>query len=229
MKRTLYSLALLLFAFCAQAGAQVEENPANWCRNGPFAAEEAGYRLARAVGQKGARVYFYGDDEGCPSPRCRLKAYIVPGDEVIVSRTFGDWVCAWYQPAKGFETVGWIQAHELSLAAPEGDPPAAAWEGEWVSYDNAIDIRREGRSGRLRVKGDAVWKGANPGQVHVGDIDKTAAPTGGVLRLGDDICRVTLRLVGRYLLVGDNKQCGGLNVTFDGVYRRRAARRPRGS
>src|SRR5919206_1006235 len=135
MKRTLYSRALLLFAFCAQAGAQVEENPANWCRNGPFAAEEAGYRLARAVGQKGARVYFYGDDEGCPSPRCRLKAYIVPGDEVIVSRTFGDWVCAWYQPAKGFETVGWLAADRLAPFETPAKPPLASWLGTWNFYD----------------------------------------------------------------------------------------------
>jgi len=38
---------------------------------------------------------------------------------------------------------------------------------------------------------------------------------------GDDICRATLRLVGPYLLVDDNNDCGGANVTFDGVYRKK--------
>lgn len=229
MKGKLRGLAFLLLALaCAPAArAQVEGNPLNWCRNGPFAAEDADYRIARVVGRKGARVYFHGDDEGCPSPKCRLKAYVVPGDEVIVSRTLGDWACAWYQPAKGPETVGWIMAHELSLDAPAPKPAAASWEGEWEFYDNGLTVRRERRTGRLSVTGAASWKGANPGQVNVGEVEAQGAPEGNVLRLKNDECELTLRLVGPYLLAGDNKRCGGFNVTFDGVYRRKPARRTR--
>lgn len=228
MKGKLRGLAFLLFALCCtQAHAQVEGNPANWCRNGPFAAEETEYKTARAVGRKGSRVYFHGDDAGCPSPRCRLKAYVVPGDEVIVSRTFGDWVCAWYQPARGSETVGWIMAHELSVAATAPRPTAASWEGEWEFYDNGLSVRRDRRTGQLSVTGGAVWKGMNPGQVNVGAVGAKAAPEGNLLRLKEDECELTLRLVGPYLLAADNKRCGGFNVTFDGVYRRRPARRRR--
>ncbi|HLM56765.1 MAG TPA: hypothetical protein VK422_11670 [Pyrinomonadaceae bacterium] len=229
MKGKLRGLAFLLLALaCApEARAQVEGNPPNWCRNGPFAAEEADYRLARVVGRKGARVYFHGDDEGCPSPKCRLKSYVVPGDEVIVSRTLGDWACAWYQPARGSETVGWIMAHELSLGPPAPKPAAASWEGEWEFYDNGLKVTRDRRTGRLSVKGAASWTGANPGQVHVGEIEAKGTPEGNVLRLKNDECEVTLRLVGPYLLAADNRQCGGLNVTFDGVYRRKLARKRR--
>ena len=38
---------------------------------------------------------------------------------------------------------------------------------------------------------------------------------------GDDLdCRARMRLIGPYLLVADNGQCGGLNVSFSGAYRR---------
>jgi len=232
MKRNVYGLVLALLALSApafaQPDAQDEGNPANWCRGGPFTGEGVEYKLARAVGRKGARVYFHGDDgEGCPGPTCRLRSYLVPGDQVIVARSFGDWLCAWYQPARGPETVGWIKAHELSVAEPERDPPAARWEGEWGYYENGLSVRREARTGRLSVSGNASWRGANPGQVNVGAFEAKGAPAGGVLKLGDDTCRVTLWLVGPYLLAEDNKQCGGFNVTFDGVYRRRPPRRKR--
>ena len=47
-----------------------------------------------------------------------------------------------------------------------------------------------------------------------------------MLALGDadDICKMTLRLVGEYLIADDNGECGGMNVTFDGVYRRKKKR-----
>ncbi len=228
MKRNFYGLALLLMALSAPAFAQTEDNPANWCRGGPFTDGGVEYKLARAVGRKGARVYFHGDDEGCPSPKCRLKSYVIPGDELLVSRSFGDWLCAWYQPAKGPETVGWIMAHELSVSEPDRNPPPARWEGEWEYYENGLSIKREARTGRLNVSGNASWRGANPGQVNVGAFEAKGVPEGAVMQLGDDTCRVTLHLVGQYLLAGDNKQCGGFNVTFDGVYRRRPVRRARG-
>jgi hypothetical protein len=37
-------------------------------------------------------------------------------------------------------------------------------------------------------------------------------------------CQVTLQLVGKRLVVGDNLHCGGANVSFSGVYQKRAKR-----
>lgn len=229
MKKTL-SYALALLALCcaaARAGAQDEGgNPANWCRNGAFAADSKEFRLGRVVGERGARAYFYGDEEGCPGPaaKCRQRAYVVPGDEVIVSRTFGDWVCSWYQPARGRETVGWIPAQRLSVSPPDARPPLAAWLGAWEFYGNELRLGRGGRAGALRVEGEATWVGANPGNVHTGGVSGEAVPAGNVLEVEEDICRVTLQLVGTYLVADDNNECGGLNVTFSGVYRRKGKR-----
>ena len=224
----LYTAALLLLlGLCPAAAAAraqgVSDNPANWCRNGAFASDASQFRLARVNGRKGERVNFYGDEEGCPgtAARCRRKAYVVPGDEVLVSRSFGGWLCAWYQPARGSETVGWIPAHGLSVSEPDARPPLAAWLGAWGFYDNSLRLSRERKTGRLRVEGDATWIGAGPGNVHVGEVSGAAAPAGNVLTVENEECRVTLRLVGTYLVASDNKQCGGANVTFDGVYRRK--------
>src|SRR4051794_3018833 len=93
-------LALFLLAlFCAPLGVYAQDasgNPANWCRNGLFTGESKEFRLARVRGARGARAYFYGDDEGCPGPaaKCKQKSYVIPGNELIISRAFGEYVCA---------------------------------------------------------------------------------------------------------------------------------------
>jgi hypothetical protein len=224
-----YTLALLaLCSAASRASAQDEGgNPANWCRNGAFTRDASEFRTARVNGRKGSRVYFSGEEEGCPgaSAKCRQKAYLVPGNEVLTSRTFGDWVCAWYQPARGSETVGWLPADRLNVSETTASPTPASWLGAWGFYDNSLRLSRGRGAGALRVEGDATWVGVNPGNVHVGEVSGEAAPAGNVLTVGDGDgeydCRLTLRLVGPYLLASDNKQCGGVNVTFDGVYRRK--------
>ena len=230
MKRALLNLTgLLLVACCAGSSARAQDEgiPANWCRNGVFARDSKEFGLARVEGEKGARVYFYGEDEGCPGPaaKCRQKAYLVPGDEVITSRTFGDWVCAWYQPARGSETVGWLAADRLASFETPATPPLVSWLGTWEFYDDEVRLSRGRAAGTLSVAGEATWVGVNPANAHVGELSGEAAPAGGVLTLSDGEdeydCRATLRLVGPYLVVSDNKQCGGVNVTFDGVYRKK--------
>lgn len=225
--RRLLLFLLLLLSAAAHASAQAEGNPENWCRNGAFPDDSDHFRLARVAGARGARAYFYNDSpDDCPRPdaKCRDRAYLVPGDEVIVSRTRGGWACSWYQPRRGPEKVGWMEASRLDIREAEAEPPPARWVGEWESYRNSLSVLRGGRGGRLAVRGQAYWQGVGD-NVHVGEVAGEAAPSGNALALEDDTCRVVLRLVGPYLVVNDNGQCGGVNVTFDGVYRKKAARR----
>jgi len=219
----------LLLALCAPCPASAQDvtgNPANWCRDGAFANDAKEFKLARVGGGRGARAYFYGEDEGCPAPnvKCRQKAYVVAGDEVVVSRTFGDFVCAWYQPARGYETTGWVRADQLNVTEANSNPPPARWVGEWELHENSLSIRRDSKTGKLVVEGSAVWHGLGD-NVHVGEVNARAAPAGNALALDDDICRITLRLVGDYLVADDNGECGGANVTFDGVYRRKPTKK----
>ncbi|MDQ3798987.1 MAG: hypothetical protein M3384_06020 [Acidobacteriota bacterium] len=216
--------AFLLLFTAVQTFAQLEGNPENFCRNGFFPRESSEYKLANVKGAKNEKVYFYGDDrDDCPNGKnCRMKSYLIPNDEVIVSRTFGRWACGWYQPKKGSETVGWIAVDKLEFKETNRNPSPDEWLGVWRYAGNHIEIGKSKSSGLLKITGNAFWKGLGD-NIHTGELDDDSAPAGNVLKIGENEtgeydCKATLRLVGKYLIASDNLQCGGVNVTFSGVY-----------
>jgi hypothetical protein len=219
----LLQLGLLLF-MPVIVHAQVEGDPDNWCRNGSFTNDRAGFRTGKVIGAKGTRIYFYADGaDDCPraGAKCRAKAYLVPGDVVVASRKFSDYVCVWYAPGKGYETVGWLPAANVSLAETTGSPASSSWVGNWEYGIQSIRIKPGKKPGALAVEGQAYWRGLGD-NVHTGDLGFEAQPVGIVLTLeeNEDLCAATLKLVGDFLVVTDNLKCGGVNVTFNGVYRR---------
>jgi hypothetical protein len=226
MKLFVLSGAFLLLLTAAQTFAQIEGNPENFCRNGFFPLESSEYKLANVKGAKNERVYFYGDDRSCPNDKnCRMKSYVVRGDEIIVSRTFGRWACSWYQPRKGSETVGWIVVDKLEFKETNQNPAPNEWLGVWRYAGNHVEIGRSESSGFLKITGNAFWRGLGD-NIHTGELDDNSKPAGNVLKIGEKEageydCKATLRLVGKYLIVSDNLQCGGVNVTFSGVYQKR--------
>lgn len=222
--------AVLAAALCAPGvlAQDAADGEDRLCRNGLFTDGQTNFRLARVVGAKGSRrAYFRGDTNGCPEPgpQCLDRHYLVPGDEVVVSKSLGSWVCAWHQPRKGSEKVGWLYAPQLSFVEPDPSPAPEGWVGTWSYYENNLRITRGKRPGALAVEGDAIWRGLGD-NVHVGAVGAEARPAGNELVLEEEECRVVLRLVGRLLVADDNMRCGGFNVSFGGVYRR-AAGRPR--
>ncbi len=197
----------------------IDGSPPNICRNGLYTRQKVDFALARINGKKNSRAYFYKDENDCPNGiNCRGKAYLIPGDEVIYSRSYSDYACVWYQPQKGSETVGWIKKDRLNFVK---DTKSLAWIGEWEYAENSITFIPTKTSGRYKVKGDALWKGLGD-NVHIGELDFTATAKGGILEGGDGKdkydCQVKMQRIGNFLLVSDNKMCGGVNVSFDGVY-----------
>lgn len=226
LKRTGLILFLLLVCVPATATAQgMEDYPANWCRNGLFASDDAEFKLATIGGNRTARIHFFSDDEGCPNydVKCEMKSYLITRDQVLVSRRHGSWICGWYQPRKGSETVGWLPADKLVMSAPLRPPTLKNWIGMWKYGKQSLDIRRDGKTGFLKVKGYAVWEGAR-GNTHVGGIEAVAQPQGDELALVEEECRVKLKLVGDYLVARDNSECGGVNVRLNGVFRKGSLR-----
>jgi hypothetical protein len=222
LRETLSALLLLVCVSATAVAQEVEDYPATWCRNGLFASDKAEFKLAKIGGNWTARIHFFKDDEGCPlyDVKCELKSYLITGDQVLVSRRYGPWICAWYQPAKGSETVGWLPADKLVIPARAAAPPALKdWIGLWKYDRQTLNIRREGKSGLLKVKGYAIWEGARA-NVHVGGIEAVAQPRGNELVLVEEECRVNVKLVGNYIVASDNSGCGGVNVRLNGVYRR---------
>jgi hypothetical protein len=222
MRRLIFVVAVLLFTF-ANALGQIAGNPENWCRNGAFPQDSESYSIATVKAKRGARVYFYGDDDDCPNAKnCRGKSYLIAKNQVIVSREFGKWACVWYQPKRGAETVGWIPSSNLTYS-PGATPRARDWIGEWTFYENTITIAATKTENVYEVKGSAFWRGYGD-NIHIGELDGTATLADGKLRYGFDgqyDCRATFSLVGKYLIGSDNLNCGGANVTFSGVYRRK--------
>lgn len=219
-------LQIFLFLSCVSVFAQLEGNPENWCRNGFFPRESENYSLATVKGKKGERVFFYDDGEkDCPNGKnCRRKSYLIPNDEVIVSRKFAGFVCAWFQPKKGAETVGWIALEKLEFTEMVQSGGKEAWTGTWSYYDNEIKIAATDKPDVYKITGNAFWKGLGD-NIHIGELDDDAKFVDGKLKYGADdadeyACKVTLRLVDKFLIVADNLNCGGVNVSFSGVYKK---------
>lgn len=186
------------------------------------------------------RAYFVADADmatNClvQSSTCGSKAYVVPGDDVLVTGdAVSGHVCAAFGTPQGALTTGWLP--EAALAPTAAIPED--WAGDWHRTEADLAIH-PAAGGTLRVQGDATWGAFDPervkrGGVNIGDIDGTAAPRDGTLAFtvgtsrtlpygkGDETdCRITLTRRGPYLVAKDNMNCGGHNVTFSGLYRRR--------
>ncbi|SNB51578.1 hypothetical protein SAMN07250955_101103 [Arboricoccus pini] len=179
-----------------------------------------------------AKLHFVEDDalvKGCPneSAGCQSKSYLVKGDVVLTGDAQGAYVCTGYVTANGKALNEWLPMAALETAPADVQRPRD-WVGTWTMYDNDIVIQSKGNG--FAIHGDAVWRG---GSVHTGNLDGVASPVNGAIAFtvgdgetlpfeaGDELdCRVNMVRRGPYLLVRDNDQCGGANVTFTGFYRR---------
>ena len=120
------------------------------------------------------------------------------------------------------------------------DPLCAYAQIDFIGIDNYMPLAdwRDGddhlvigvRGGQLHVEGDAYWPSANPTPEvrpygpNMGQVEALAAPTGNTVVFHDATCTLRAHLLGDYLIVADNSECGGMNVRFNGVYRRAGSR-----
>ena len=91
-------------------------------------------------------------------------------------------------------------------------------------------IKRGGIGGRLQIEGIAAYKGVR--EVHTGAIEAQVTPDRDSIAFLDDGwmpfatqcdsgCKVRMHRIGELLLVEDNGNCGGVGVTFTGLYHRK--------
>ncbi len=221
MRRTL--AVPLIFGTPALAEATPDDG---FCRNGTFAIENSGFRPAVVQGR--GRAWFHGDMDGCPraGSQCRMRSYLVPGDRVVLGRSQGQFVCTYFAGAKG-GTAGWMESSRMKASAVNRQPALTAWAGTWSDDGNPeVTFRVRGR--RLSVQGEAYWPGPvlskemleeHPGWPHTGEIGGALTLHGNRAHHGE--CNVTFHLIGPYIIGSDpDMQCGGMNVSFSGVYRR---------
>ncbi len=216
-----FTIPILMLALVSSVHAEETQ-----CQSYAFLEDHSKLALVSVKADAEQKLYFYKDDKSCPEKgdACKTKAYVLTGDELIINQRRGDWVCAWYQGAKR-ETVGWVRAdrlqNKLSLAEAAVVKPDD-WLGKWDFYKFAeLNIKKKTKS--IIYEGNATWDGGG-GNVHVGDIAGVMTPQANKTFLSDGMedsaCKLELSLLGSYLVVKDNNVCGGLNVSFRGVYRK---------
>ncbi|MEM7738713.1 MAG: hypothetical protein AAF267_23330 [Deinococcota bacterium] len=223
-------LVLLLAGLSCCVVLATAQNPAEWCRSGHFVlpSEAAGFNLARVTT---ARSYFYGDETtagqaGCPTAggtACQLSSYVIKDDIVVLnSKTYGEFSCVRYTASAEQSTTGWLKTVSLEptrVASTQVPPTPDAWQGTWLTYDNTLVISQSALDRGFIVEGEAYWYGLNT--IHTGEVVSRADPFENQLILFDAYdCQLTLTLLQDYLIAQDNKRCGGMNVTFDGIYTR---------
>jgi hypothetical protein len=218
--RRLAMVVSAVAALGAAGAARAAPVRATLCTEGPAA---TGFGLARIVGEpKVALKTCPPGQAGCAEPP--HTPYVIPGDQVIVGARAGDAVCV-AKPNRQGAAAGWIAGGQVQLE-PTPPAPLAAWAGHWtLPGGDAVDLKAQGHV--LVVSGAACWPGCNASGKsrvpNVGDLDGKATPTNGHLRIGsDDGCAAELWLAGPYLVVVDNLGCGGMNVSFTGIYQRKA-------
>jgi hypothetical protein len=217
--------ALVLLAL-AGAAATRAQTPDATCRNGSFPTDETSIGQAQVIGQ--GRLWLLNDDNGCPTAaaKCRGPTSVRTGATLLSGHRLGTYVCA-FDPVSG--DAGYVDTARLKPLPVDASPPLKAWVGRWREGDDVIRLTAKGAA--LTADGQAWWPSAHPstrqfpGGPNTGDLSGTATPRGAVVIFADDAsdpqaCKATLRLVGADLVVADNGACGGMNVSFTGVYRR---------
>ncbi len=156
--------ALLLLPLAARA-----ENDKNFCSGVAFA--DAPDLVIGRIKADAGKVFFRknGDRKSaCPSaaPQCRDRAFLVPGDLVVLGARHGEFVCVDYDNGKG-NRPGWLPSSAIEPAPLDNDP--AAWLGAWkrVEADIAIEPAKDG----LKASGEATFGALDPERVKRGAVN----------------------------------------------------------
>lgn len=237
--------AFVLSTLAVPAFAQAE---GRYCLTGPLSiGEEVPFRLLR-VNDKEPRTHFVADFDKskprCPGPGevCKRRAFLLPDDVVIAGPAKDGYHCVTYlapdaKKAKGKvpETNGFLPESALGIV-PLAAPKPEDWAGTWTRVEEGTITIRALPGGKLRIAGEASFGANDPGRVkrgavNGGTLEGDALPRGATIALGEGYdgtkplgtvmggeCHARLRLFGRYLVVEDNLGCGGMNVSFIGVY-----------
>jgi len=159
-----------------------------------------------------------------PAPSAWQKSFVVRGDKVLVSVDQAGSSCAWHFE-RFHEEVGWLPTERLKLE-PVKMPAPQAWIGTWAPIQGGATIQIRRRNGVFESWGSTRWYGARVAMyggehvVHVGSFNGQGVIDKDAMTLSDNACIVKMQLVASDLVVTDNAACGGVNVSFGGVYKK---------
>ena len=163
-----------------------------------------------------------------PDSTCNKDDCLVPstfplhaGLEGVEIGRHQSWVCVAVSGKKPLDVwLGWIPEQRWQQSSLKQD--LKDWTGVWQNDYAKIKIKLSELQ-ELSATGHALWVGGAMGTSNFGDFDIKGVPENGVFATPSSTpnfdCHVALRLVGSFIFAADNRNCGGMNVTFDGVYR----------
>jgi hypothetical protein len=196
--------------FTGAAAAECDDYSLSWSK-----APKAGTVKA----DQGPRLHFQRVEAGCPgSDTCKAKAYLVPGDKVILDDTGEAWICAYFQgPKRG--TFGWLPRTALAIENKPPVPKKQDWVGRWRVGENLILID-DTQGPNLHFEGWASHM-ANF-SLTMFEFNKSPNSNKVIDKSGGGRCVVKIYWLAGLLLVNNTMDCAGLGNSFIGVYRRTA-------
>jgi uncharacterized protein len=117
----------------------------------------------------------------------------------------------------------------LKNVAPKNNS-SAAWNGNYVRFVNGKQDLNSAAllliglsNNRVYLSGSSLWQGPNAAnsQVHTGEIAGIGTTTQEKLSFNLDGCKGELQLTKKGLIVTNESGCGGMNVSFNGEYRKK--------
>jgi len=165
-----------------------------------------------------ARVYLQKAAKACPATGAcaqRQKAFLVEGDQVLVSKAKAGFRCAYYGTAGGKLIAGFLPESALVPLQEATQLTPDFLTGTWYSGSDTVQIASSGH-GKVHASGNATWQGT--GTANEGSFEADAVVSAAQVAFKDDSCAVQVRRRGNYLLLDDNSACGGMNVRFMGIY-----------
>lgn len=208
--------ASVWWSSAAQADARVLAF-SQQCDDSTFAQGEVGVGTVNVA--DGAVLYLA--DSVCPqgSVACRLGT-IRKHSKVLTSHADGAYTCV-YDPK--LDADGYVRSDDIRTDVVDAAVRGADWYGHWKNGDDTVNIKIEGDM--LDAMGHAFYPERNPprsqfpGGPNLGAFSGHAKPSGRSVTFHDGACSVHAILVAKnYLLISDNNRCGGMNVTFSGMY-----------
>ncbi len=143
-----------------------------------------------------------------------------------------EWQRAWLRSAAltACKTTACVKEAYGTRVKLLDDAVKSPWNGHYVRYyegkpdrHSADIVLIESVEGGVIGEGSTTWLGPNAanGQVHEGSFSTMGKLAGKSMVFNSEDCRLTMTLKGILLKVTDNNQCGGVNATFTGDYRRK--------
>ncbi|TPG10903.1 hypothetical protein [Sphingomonas oligophenolica] len=173
--------------------------------------------LMKVVGKPDRQAHFHQLAKPCPAGGLcgwRRKGYLTPGDVVLASAPKGGFRCVYFLGAGGKITAGFVATASLQSMAEQPAPDPRFLTGVWRQEDGGV-ITISARAGAaLYAKGQASY-GDNFGSF-VGPV----VIAGSHFMVTSNGCEIVAKRRGPYLAVSDNNACGGVNVSFGGLYAR---------